>query len=294
MKKIILNVCLIFAFFTLLGGCASTKAADGQTQILESGVEINAKDDSFQIYSTSFQDDFREGEKFIFIRLYYPTYYNKMNAVNLLKGLIALTEPNTEKASHSSVGFDLRDSFYGLTRYNKNNLAQESCVNTDSNKYSKKCDPYESCQMTLALKVTPEEQRAVMQTIQRDYAAGDIKYNSVQNLPIGFFSMKRKRQKSAEQRALGGIPAKKGYADLSVPEKKFVCSSYIAYVLANNIEEIRDFFIEKQIDYHYVLPSDLFYLPGVQRLFDSTWIDYEIAAAEFVKSEPLFAEYLPE
>ncbi|MDE6720330.1 MAG: hypothetical protein K2J68_10805, partial [Treponemataceae bacterium] len=136
---------------------------------------------------------------------------------------------------------------------------------------------------------------ATKEFLERDYAEGKVKYSIPKNLPLGFWGVKRKNQKTVQARNFGGIPSKKGYVNPADEKKfEFVCSSYLAYVLANTVQSVRDFFIENQIDYNYVIPTDLIFFPGAQKLFVSTWADYEIAAEEFVKSQPLFAEYFSE
>lgn len=288
-------IVLTTIFLIALGGCRSTKFADEQTQILPDGLEINAQDEVFKIYDTDFEDEFQQGEKFIFLRLYFPNYKNKLSGVNILKGLIVSIDPTDEKVSHTSMGFDLHDNFYGLTRYKPQHLKFESCLNPQTNRYMKMCDKYKSLQMTLAIKVSAQEYEATKEFLERDYAETKVKYSIPKNLPLGFWGVKRKKQKTAQERNFGGIPSKKGYVNPADERKyKFVCSSYLAYVLANTVQSVRDFFIENQIDYNYVIPTDLIFFPGAQKLFVSTWVDYEIAAEEFVKSQPLFAEYFSE
>lgn len=280
------------AFLIALGGCRSTKFADEQTQILPDGLEINAHDDVFKIYDTDFKNEFQPGEKFIFLRLYFPNYKNKLSGVNILKALIISIDSTDEKVSHTAIGFDLNDSFYGLTRYKPQDLKLESCLNPQTNKYMKMCDKYKSLQMTLAIKVSTEEYEACKAFLERDYAEAKVQYSIPKNLPLGIWGLKRKKQKTAEARTFGGIPFKDGYVDPTAEQKfKFVCSSYLAYVLASTVQSVRDFFIEKQIDYNYVIPTDLVFFPGAQKLFVSTWADYEIAADEFVKSQLIFADY---
>lgn len=290
------KVFFLAAFFLFaLGGCRSTKFADDQTQILSDGLEINAQDEVFKIYDVDFKDEFHEGEKFIFLRLYFPSYKNKLSGVNILKGLITSIDPTDEKVSHTAIGFDLHDSFYGLTRYKPQHLKLESCLDTQTNKYMKMCDKYKSLQMTLAIKVSAQEYEAVQKFLEHDYAEAKVKYSIPKNLPVGLWGLKRKNQKTAQAREFGGMPSKKGYVDPAGEKKlEFVCSSYLAYVLASTVQGVRDFFIENQIDYNYVIPTDLIFFPGAQKLFVSTWADYEIAAEEFVKSQPLFAEYFSE
>lgn len=294
MRRASANAFFLAVFFLLaLGGCRSTKLADDQTQILSDGLEVNAQDEVFKIYDVDFKDEFSEDEKFIFLRLYFPNYKNKLSGVNILKGLIASVDPSDYDFSHTAIGFDLHDDFYGLTRYKPQDLKHESCLNTETNRYMKMCDKYTSLQMTLAIKVSAEEYEATKQFLERDYAEAKVKYFIPQNLPLGIWGLKRKNQKTAQAREFGGMPSKKGYVDPAGEKKlKFVCSSYLAYVLASTVQSVRDFFIENQIDYNYVIPTDLIFFPGAQKLFVSTWADYEIAAEEFVKSQPLFAEYL--
>lgn len=285
---------LVFITFFLIafGGCRSTKFADEETQILSNGLEINAQDNFFKIYDTDFEDEFQPGEKFIFLRLYFPDYKNKLSSVNILKRLIVSIDPTDEKISHSSIAFDLHDSFYGLTRYKPQHLKLESCLHPETNRYMKMCDKYKSLQMTLAIKVSAQEYEAAKALLERDYAEARVKYSIPKNIPLGIWGLKRKNQKNEQARKFGGIPSKNGYVNPSDEKKfEFVCSSYLAYVLTNSVQEVCDFFIENQIDYNYVIPTDFIFFPGAKKLFVSNWADYEIAAEEFIKSQPLFAEY---
>ena len=71
-----------------------------------------------------------------------------------------------------------------------------------------------------------------------------------------------------------------------------MCSTYLAYVLQSCIKSVDDYFKERNIGYDKVAPTDLYYIPGFKVLFSSTWVDYNIAAAEFARSCPQFEEYL--
>lgn len=272
-------------------GCHSTKLNE-RTQFLADGLEVNASDEIFKLYDTDFEKNLKPNEKFIFLRLYFPNYDNKLSGVNILKKLIASVDPTNEQISHTSIGFSLDDEFYGLTRYKPQDLKFESCLNTETNKYMKMCNKYTSIQMTLAIKVSDEEYQATKEFLEKDYEKGTVRYHIPKNLSIGFWCVKRKKQKTPQEKILGGFPSKNGYVDPTTENKqKFVCSSYIAYVLSSTVKNINDFFIEKQIDYNYVIPTDLIFIPGAKKLFVSTWADYAIATEEFIKSEPIFAEY---
>ncbi len=284
--------CLLFA------SCQSTKFVDNRTQILADGLEINASDDAFKLYDVDFSGgiDEKSGRsaeegKFLFMRLYLPNYDNKASSVNMLKKLITLVDPNPEEASHSSIGFSLADDFYGLTLYSTKDLKRESCLNPKSNQYMKLCNPYTSTQTTLAMRVTDQEYEAVKKLIAKDFAEQKVKYWPTKNLIVGIDSLNRKKLPRSKSR-LGGRKLKRGYIDPHKKENFFVCSTYLAYVLQSCIKSVDDYFKERNIGYDKVAPTDLYYIPGFKVLFSSTWVDYNIAAAEFARSCPQFEEYL--
>lgn len=280
------------ALLLLFASCQSTKFVDNRTQIMADGLEINASDDAFKLYAADFSaEEDGDGDKFLFMRLYLPNYDNKASSVNILKHLITCVDPNPEEASHSSIGFSLDDDFYGLTLYSTSDLKRESCVNPKTNLYMKLCNPYTSTQTTLAIKVTEEEFDAVQKMIEKDFAEQKVKYWPSKNLTVGIDSIKRKKLPRSQSK-LGGRDLKKGYIASDKKEKHFVCSTYLAYVFQVCIKRVDDYFKARNIGYDKIAPTDLFYIPGFKVLFTSTWIDYKIAAAEFVRSDPAFAQYL--
>ncbi len=275
----------------LFASCQSTKFVDNRSQIMADGLEINASDDVFKIYDSGFsKEDFKDG-KFLFMRLYLPNYDNKASSVNILKKLITVVNVNPEEISHSSIGFSLDDDFYGLTLYSTSDLKRESCEKPETNLYMKLCNPYTSVQTTMAIKVTDEEYEAALELLKKDYAEQKVKYWPSKNLPVGIDCLKRKKLPRSKGR-LGGRDLKKGYIPSDKKETHFVCSTYLAYVLQKCVKNVDDYFKERNIGYDKLGPSDLLYIPGFKILFCSTWIDYKIAAAEFVQAEPLFSEYL--
>lgn len=280
------------ALLLLFASCQSTKFVDDRSQIMADGLEINASDDAFRLYDADFSKaEDGDGGKFLFMRLYLPEYDNKASSVNILKKLITCVDPNPEEASHSSIGFSLDDDFYGLTLYSTSDLKRESCVNPKTNLYMKLCNPYMSTQTTLAIKVTDQEFDAVKKLIEKDFAEQKVKYWPSKNLTVGVDSLKRKKLPRAQSR-LGGRDLKKGYIASDKKEKHFVCSTYLAYVFQVCIKRVDDYFKARNIAYDTIAPTDLFYIPGFKVLFTSTWIDYNIAAQEFVRSEPQFAKYI--
>lgn len=289
----------------LFASCRSTKFVDERSQIMSDGLEINASDDFFKIYDADFSDgksasdgaqtlsgdSASDKSEWIFMRLYYPEYDNKASSVNMLKNLIIMADPNPELASHSSIGFGLEDDFYGLTLYSRKDLKKESCLVPQDNLYMKLCNPYKSTQTTLAIKVTPEEYEAAKKMLEKDFAEQKVKYWATKNVIVGVEGFKRKKM-PREKSILGGRMPKKGYIPSSKKQKHFVCSTYLAYVLQTCVKKVDDFFKARNIAYDKVSPTDLYYIPGFKVLFTSTWVDYKIAAAEFVNSKPRFSKYL--
>lgn len=279
------------ALLLFFASCQSTKFVDERVQIMSDGLEINASDDAFKIYDADFKKEDEAGNKFLFMRLYLPNYDNKASSVNFLKKLITCVDPNPEQASHSSIGLALDDDFYGLTLYSTSDLKKESCVAPESNQYMKLCNPYTSTQTTLAISVSQEEYDAVKEMLERDFAEQKVKYWVPKNLTVGLSGLSRKNKKPS-QRKLGARVLKRGYIKSSKKQKHFVCSTYLAYVLQSCVKKIDDYFKERNIAYDKVAPTDLYHIPGFKILFCSTWVDYNIAAQEFVKSAPLFEKYL--
>ncbi len=285
------GACFAALFCVLFASCRTTKFVDERTQIMADGLEINASDNAFKIYDAGLKKEDGDDGQFLFLRVYLPNYDNESSSVNVLKKLITYVDPNPEEASHSSIGFSLDDDFYGLTLYSTSDLKKESCLAPESNQYMKLCNPYTSTQTTLALKVTDEEFKKVKDMVEKDFAEQKVKYWVVKNLTVGFDSVKRKKLPWSKAR-LGGRDLKKGYIKSSKKQKHFVCSTYLAYVLQSCIKKVDDFFKERNVAYDTVSPTDLYYIPGIKVLFTSTWVDYKIAAQEFVRAAPLFSKYL--
>ena len=293
---------LALSLTLLFVSCRSTKFVDERTQIMSDGLEINASDDIFKIYDTAFLPESPRGsgdssskngedKKYIFMRLYYPDYDNKASSVNMLKKMIVLADPNPELASHSSIAFNLEDDYYGLTLYSRKDLKKESCENPEDNLYMKLCNPYRSVQTTLAIQVTDQEYEAAKKMLEKDFAEQKVKYWATKNVLVGWEGFKRKRLPRSKS-VLGGQDKKKGYIDSNKKQKHFVCSTYLAYVLQCCVKKVDDFFRDRNVSYQIVSPTDLYYIPGLKVLFTSTWVDYKIAAQEFVRSAPVFAKYL--
>ncbi|MCR4734403.1 MAG: hypothetical protein K5829_05320 [Treponema sp.] len=221
---------------------------------------------------------------FIFFRLYDPVYKNPLYIANLLKSGIAITEVNSFNASHIAISFNLDDCFLGLTSLTMPQLNFEICSQESDNEYMQQCDKEKSKAYIYALKVTPQEQKKAMKIIQDNL---NVQYDSKLNFIMADKSIKRFLSPFEENRkfenyySTGKNIEELNFVENLQDEKKFVCSTFVAYVLYNSVDSIREFFNNTTIDYHYVGVTDITCLPGVEKLFECTWADYELSAQNF-------------
>ena len=271
------------------------------TQVVKEAFAPEAPEEATYVLSEDVVFPKIEGDyKYLFFRLYNPEYSNPLYIANILKNGLKITKTDdVPDLSHASINFTLDDNYYGLTLGGKHQLAEEECAVPLNNKYMKHCDPEKSEQITYALKVTAEEYENTKTFVER-YAEGtDIKYASGLNFKIAFFSIGRKFFTSKEHQQFGTIIYPKSAKNKKVDidneddyDNNFVCSTFVGYVLYNNVESTREFFDENDIKYEYLTVTDLSLIPGMTPLFYSTWASYPEAARAFVEEYPEFKEYL--
>ena len=116
-----------------------------------------------------------------------------------------------------------------------------------------------------------------------------LTYDTFANFKIGIFEIGRKFFTPKKYQGL-----KKNYIPYVRKKdiKNFVCSTFIAYILISNVPEIEQWFKSYNFDYSYIVVSYLTRIPGMTRLFSSTWENYNIAAFKFVEEHPEFKSYL--
>lgn len=285
---------LFLLFFFVVQGCKSTKVLDAYPVTPEAPYNI-AEEISFESSDEGNEDK----SKYLFIRLYNPEYSNPFYIANILKGGLQITKNDQgPDLSHASINFDLEDNFFGLTFGGKYQLAEEACQFPLDNKYMRNCNPSKSEQVTYALKVTEEEYENTKKFIEIYASNTKLKYASLLNVKIGLFSIKRKFFSKKDQRVFGTVKYPKNAKNKKVDlendklETRFVCSTFIGFVLYNTVESVTEFFDEHNIKYDYMDVSDISLIPGMTRLFSSTWDNYVKAAYAFVEEYPEFKEYL--
>ena len=293
-KKVLTIILTVFAVIFALfeSNCRSTlvERTVDETTALELGLDKG--DNVFQIYVSEELKQALTQDHWIFIRLYQPYYDNPLCIENVLSKCIQFVDVNPDYSSHSAIGFSLDDGFYGLTSSNSgHNLYLESCTNSGDNEYMKKCNIYKSVEITYALKVTEEEYKKAKNIVESYYDDTRTCYNINQNVKIAWKAVDRKFFSPKDQQQFAAKPFATSEQTFCEDKYDFVCSSFIAYVLANSVESVHDFFVEKQIDSNYVMPSDLAYIPGVIKLFKTTWVDYNIGAKNVAQTYTCFATY---
>nr|WP_318740027.1 hypothetical protein [uncultured Treponema sp.] len=293
-KKVLTIILTVFAvvFALFESNCRSTlvERTVDETTALELGLDKG--DNVFQIYVSEELKQALTQDHWIFIRLYQPYYDNPLCIENVLSKCIQFVDVNPDYSSHSAIGFSLDDGFYGLTSSNSgHNLYLESCTNSGDNEYMKKCNIYKSVEITYALKVTEEEYKKAKNLVESYYDDTRTCYNINQNVKIAWKAVGRKFFSPKDKQQFAAKPFATSEQTFCEDKYDFVCSSFVAYVLANSVESVHDFFVEKQIDSNYVMPSDLAYIPGVIKLFKTTWVDYNIGAKNVAQTYTCFATY---
>lgn len=293
-QKIIVLIMTVFAL--LMFSCQSTKLEEQNLLEQPASLKIDKEDNCFALYQYDENSYYDFSDKYIFFRLYQPYYDNPFCVENILNNCIKVIDVYPDAMTHSAIGFNLNDCFYGLTLAGERDLKLESCTETLSNPYMKKCNRYKSVQVTYAIKVSDEEYEAAKKLVAEYFENPKTKYSVGHNFLMAGYGVKRKLFMSESERLLAGRSHKRPDDTFADGRYDFVCSTFIAYVLANSVQSIRDFFIEKGIDSNYVFPSDLAYLPGVIKLFRSTWVDYNIAAKAYTEIyytfSPYYSDYL--
>lgn len=283
----------VTASLFLFASCSTTKSLQ----------PIDSKSEQKYIISEELNfDDVEKPYKYIFFRLYDPDYSNPFYIANLLKFGINTTEvTDLPPMSHASINFSLDDNFYGLTQASNNKLFQESCNNLETNEYMKKSNPKTSIQYTYALKVPEKEYEQTKIFVENYINNYKINFQTSQLFGITMFSINRKFFTSKQKQQFGTVDYPKEGSkeekkitenDDFKPEENFTCSTFIGYTLQNNVESIRFWFNKNNVNYKYIIVSDIVFFPGMQLLFYSTWDQYCSAAKAFVDKYPEFAKYL--
>ena len=275
---------LVLVFSLCFVSCNSAKFFTEPEFIPEPGEYVNPNYDEEQNFS------FDEDKTFIFLRFLTVNYKRRFSKENLLRYLQNFTEIEKFPLNHASINFDLNDEFYGVTIYGDKDLKKESCMHSELHPYLGKCWAEKCIEKTYALEVSKEEYEAAKKMVEEYYDEGQIHFDFKQDFLNIPFCTKRKFFMDPEHRTVEDIDWPVSEPFEGDKPHKFVCSSFIAYVLYTNVKSIHDYFDKFGINYNYIYISDLPYLPGMTKLFESKWKDYDDALDEFIMEHP---EYVP-
>ena len=295
------NSKFIFSLFSIILLSLSIVSCKTTRSLAKESIEPNAPIDTPFIVAHDIVFPEVEGNyKYIFFRLFNPAYKNPLYIANILKNGISITKTeDVPDLSHASMNFSLDDNYYGLTLGGEYQLSEEECAVPENNKYMKNCDPERSEQITYALKVSEEEYEKTKAFVEHYANSPDIKYTTSLNFKIALFSIKKKFFSPKNHKQFGSLiypdDANNKKVNLDEDEEvlnNFVCSTFVGYVLYNNVESVSDFFDDNNIKYEYLNVSDIALIPGIIPLFYSNWDTYPEAAKAFVEEDPEFSEYL--
>ncbi len=238
--------------------------------------------------------------KYIFIRLYDPVYTDNLPAELLKKGQYIVNQTKIP-AAHSAIGFDLTDSFYGLTIGGDYDLKHEVCSQPDSCAYFQTCDAEKSYQYTYAIKVSEEEYQAAKNKTIDYYNSKEVKYAILHNFPVALYCIKKKFNlpnfpklplPSAYREFITNLKKTLRAVKQTREKERFVCSTFCSYILLSSVPRIALYFCEREQSYDYITPSELSMLPGMKLLFSGKWLDFKKDAELFAEENPDFKEYL--
>ena len=277
---------LIILFSCVFIGCSSTKNIRENSWAY---LEKNEETEHFYQFPNEGTVLPENTERYIFLRLYNPHAKYNLGTVILQKGL-EYVEQHDVSGSHIAIGFDLTDNFYGLTLYANPNLKKEQCTNTLSNEFMKSCDPQKSLQTTFAYPVSQKEYETAIAWVNRKLQNQSTSYSIADNFKMAGVAVKRKNNHDSKK--MKKTQTKEEEFREFEKMNKFVCSTFISHVLFSSVDSIRNYMNENLIDPNYVMPTDIVTMPGMQRLFTSTWDEFNNSAKNFTSENPKFSKYL--
>ena len=236
-------------------------------------------------------------DKYIFIRLYDPTYKG-ITAATFLKRGVKMTEVNKIDSSHAAINWNLKDGFYGLTlKKEQDAFNKEFCVTPESNEYMATCDANKSTCRVYYIKCSPQEYTRTKNMIVNLARQHKLVYDVAYNFIISLNCIKRKFFTKKDKRLLGRESAEimsyeSAKKEMEPIPTKFVCSTLVAYILYSTISKVKNWFNNHNVNYKKVTPSDLSVIRGMKQAFFCKWSDYNKVAKEFAEKHPEFKEYL--
>lgn len=245
------------------------------------------------------EDDKYVKKKYIFVRLYDPTYKG-LTPANVLKRGQQITEVNKINGSHVAINYNLKDKFWGLTGLKEgNDFAIESCEHPETNGYMNGCDTNKSTCIVLYYACDEQDYSKCKNLILKYARNNTLSYNTASNFIMAIRQIKRKWFTPKNKQIIGKESDNVeilSYESLKNENKekiqtKFVCSTLVAYLLYTTITPIKRWFDNHGINHNHITPSDISAIRGMKFGFKCKWNEYNKTLNEFCKKHPEFNEY---
>lgn len=226
--------------------------------------------------------------EYVFIRNIKGVYKNPLSPTAFLDKGIKLVDSKVSKKdrsffNHSTMSTSLKDGFVGLTLDGKEYTAKrEFITQPEKVRYTSTCKPDKSKYTVYAIEVTKEERKNIEGMLNNAVSNARIKYDVITNLLIGIKLIKNdifgnKKQSTEAKR---------------FDENKFVCSTFVAYILAKCCPSIAAAYKNKTFDYDRLSPNQLINeTPGKHKIFEGIWSEYNQELAKFLKKHPEMNKY---
>ncbi|MBQ5471989.1 MAG: hypothetical protein IIT58_08320, partial [Treponema sp.] len=203
-------------------------------------------------------------------------------------------------ASHASIGFSLKDDFYGLTLFARPQFKVEHCMEPRKNEYMRQCKISKSIQTVLGLKVTEEEYQNVLDMVSDFLINQNVVYDVSKNFQMALYTTGRKVNSMMTGKKSKPCPYAEG-AEIA-PHKieeldlnkqyKFVCSTLISYILYNCVNSYRNYIDLNGLEWNNIGPSDFINFSEFKVMFSSTWIKYNRAAEKYLDSKQALKDFM--
>lgn len=290
--------CILTAFLILfLVSCESIPTeADSpwpmkQIEVVEDFVEYK------EVIEKPFAPEVFEEKEFIFLRLLTNEYKHEGVIGWAWKGMVKTQGTASDGIcyTHAELNTDLNDSFIGMTGFGDNAAKVESIMDISNHPYLYKMDPYKAIFSVFAIPVSKVDRENVRKLLEYSVSGEKI---FCFYCPDAILMPGRHTSNKNKVKKYGPFPEIEDEQPLVLPmgnyfeDYKFLCSGFVAHVLKKGIKRIRNFMNVYDMDTHGFTVSDLVdHIPGIQKLYSATYINYEAATRNFVKNNPEWAKY---
>lgn len=242
-------------------------------------------------------DELEDEEKteYCFIRLYKTEYkkneFSFGKALRVGNALISEKLPDGILYTHAAMHYKLTDDFIGLNLdpNDPNDVKVEVLHNSDGLITNKGKDVANSGYVIYALPLSKKEYLNLGLVLNKIRNQNKFKYDVKTLLWTAMLITRRKAIRffsREDQNQTDDISQ-----TLSQMKIGLVCSTFVAFILKSISPDIATHFDKKGISFYEFSPNSLVNLPGIEKLFEGTWLSYEKDVKKFVNQNPKFKKY---